>query len=81
MVRASRTLGLRQGRDRIPTDGRIPGDARWREACSASATSRGSSSTRGIPTTPDARGRLFVDVDRVVGPFAYVNLLDLQADP
>ena len=31
--------------------------------------------------TPDARGRLFVDVDRVVGPFAYVNLLELQVDP
>ncbi len=31
--------------------------------------------------TPDARGRLFVDVDRWVGPFAYVNLLELQADP
>ncbi|MBL0192682.1 MAG: hypothetical protein IPQ09_00410 [Myxococcales bacterium] len=31
--------------------------------------------------TPDARGRLFVDVDRWVGPFAYVNLLELQVDP
>ena len=31
--------------------------------------------------TPDARGRLFVDVDRLLGPFAYVNLLELQADP
>lgn len=30
--------------------------------------------------TPDARGRIFVDVDRMLGPFSYVSLLELQAD-
>ena len=28
---------------------------------------------------PDARGRLFIEVDRLAGAFCYVNLLELEA--